>query len=249
MQCRKCDFVFLRNPPPYEKLESDFAWEKTSKKVTAKRHTKAPVQAAVAKSTKNLRRSILKRRKIRDLVVKHMPANPGTVVDIGCMKGNTLISLCKELEEAGHNTKPVGIEISADLAAIAQRKLRKIKGTCLHADALSALSSLPNQQSGIVIMSAYLEHEYQPRLVLDQIHRTLTPDGIVVLKVPNYACWNRLLTRGSWCGFRYPDHVNYFTPASLRSLAQRSNLLIKRSNWLDRLPTSDNMYAVLARNS
>lgn len=175
-----------------------------------------------------------------------MPDNPGTVVDIGCMKGNTLINLCKELKDAGRNPKPVGIEISAELAEIAQRKLKKIKGNCLHADALSALTSLPDHQSGIVIMSAYLEHEYQPRLVLEQIHRVLTPTGIAVLKVPNYACWNRHFTRANWCGFRYPDHVNYFTPHSLAALAHRAGLSIQRSNWLDRLRTSDNMYAVLA---
>jgi SAM-dependent methyltransferase len=246
VECRNCGFVFLKNPPPYEKLEADFAWEKTAEKVTTKRHVQAPVQAALSKSTKQLRRSLLKRQKIRDLIIEFMPAEPKNVIDIGCMNGRTVIRLCKELIEAGYNPKPIGIEISAELAQTATRKLRKIKGTCIHADALQALQSLPDASSGIVIMSAYLEHEYQPRLVLEEIRRVLTPDGIAVLKVPNYASWNRHITGPRWCGFRYPDHVNYFTPKTLQTLCHRAGLPVIRSHWHDRFPTSDNMYAVLS---
>jgi len=68
MECRRCGFVFLQNPPPYKQLEADFAWEKTAEKVTSKRYSNAPVQAVIAGSTKKLRRSIFIRRKIRDLI-------------------------------------------------------------------------------------------------------------------------------------------------------------------------------------
>ena len=29
MECASCTFVYLRNPPEYKHLVSDFAWEKT----------------------------------------------------------------------------------------------------------------------------------------------------------------------------------------------------------------------------
>ncbi|NOX98364.1 MAG: class I SAM-dependent methyltransferase [Verrucomicrobia bacterium] len=249
VECSNCQYTFLANPPPYEELESTFAWEKTSQKSTSQRHSAAPVQAVIAQSSKKLRRSLFKRRKIRDLAVAHMPEQPGTVIDIGCMKGDTLIRFCKELRENNYKPLPVGIEISTELAQRADKKLKKIGGRCLHADALNGLRSLADSSSGVVIMSAYLEHEYQPLSVLKEVSRVLLPDGIAVIKVPNYACWNRYITGKRWCGFRYPDHVNYFTPRTLREICLQANLKCVRFNWLDRFPTSDNMYAVVGKSS
>ena len=67
---------------------------------------------------------------------------------------------------------------------------------------------------------------------------------VVILKVPNYACWNRKLRGKKWCGYRFPDHVNYFTPETLRILAETADFRVRQTLW-DRLPLSDNMYAVL----
>ena len=49
-----------------------------------------------------------------------------------------------------------------------------------------------------------------------------------------------------WCGYRWPDHVNYFTPATLQRMAEAAGLRVARMNALDRSPLSDSLYAVLA---
>jgi hypothetical protein len=85
-------------------------------------------------------------------------------------------------------------------------------------------------------------------VLLRKLHRVLSQDGLVVLKVPNFACVNRLLRGGRWCGFRYPDHVNYFTPTTLRRLALESGFEVSQG-FLDCLPTSDTMYAVLRKSA
>ncbi|MCF6311112.1 MAG: class I SAM-dependent methyltransferase [Verrucomicrobiales bacterium] len=247
VECLNCQYTFLANPPPYQELETTFAWEKTSQQSTSQRHSSTPIQAVVAQSSKKLRRSLFKRRKIRDLAIAHMPEQPGTIVDIGCMKGDTLIRFCKELRENHFNPTPIGIEISTELAQRADKKLKKIGGRCIHADALSALSSIAPSCSGLVIMSAYLEHEYQALAVLKQVSRVLKSDGIAVIKVPNFASWNRHIMGKRWCGFRYPDHVNYFTPKTLMKLCSQADLQSVRFSWRDRFPTSDNMYAVVAK--
>ena len=51
-----------------------------------------------------------------------------------------------------------------------------------------------------------------------------------------------------WCGFRYPDYLNYFTPASLRRMAEKCGYSVK-SAFSQRLPTSDNMYAILKKTA
>lgn len=50
-----------------------------------------------------------------------------------------------------------------------------------------------------------------------------------------------------WCGFRWPAHVNYLTPRTLRLLAASANLEVSRMTVFDRHPFSDNLYAVLRR--
>ncbi len=71
---------------------------------------------------------------------------------------------------------------------------------------------------------------------------------MAIVKVPNYGCLNRMVMGRRWCGFRYPDHLNYFTPGTLRAAAEASGFRA----WFGltfRLPTSDNMYAVLSKAS
>jgi hypothetical protein len=49
-----------------------------------------------------------------------------------------------------------------------------------------------------------------------------------------------------WCGFRYPDHLNYFTPDTLRRLARQAGFECGFGpGW--RLPVSDNMWALLRK--
>ena len=39
-----------------------------------------------------------------------------------------------------------------------------------------------------------------------------------------------------WCGFRFPDHVNYFTPTSLKALATSIGYEFR---WMNRLSLFD----------
>jgi len=248
-ECRGCGFPYLENSPDYERLKVEFAWEKTSRKVTAKRQAAAPVRSAASEQMKKLKRDVFRRRKIRDLVVDAFEAEAirGHLVDVGCGTGWALQSISTELRDAGYRVTPIGIEISEKLAASAHKKCRKLKGRCLHADALSGFETLPAESVAGIIMSSYLEHEVRPREVLAAALISMKPGASCIVKLPNYACINRSVVGANWCGFRYPDHVNYFTPGTLRRMAEEEGFEIGRQRWVDRLPTSDNMYAVLRK--
>ncbi|HEV3241735.1 MAG TPA: hypothetical protein VGY14_00515 [Methyloceanibacter sp.] len=65
------------------------------------------------------------------------------------------------------------------------------------------------------------------------------------LKVsPEPARLNRDMLGAKWCGFRYPDHVNYFITNSLGAMAGDCGLKLKLLNPI-RLPLDDNINAVL----
>ena len=47
-------------------------------------------------------------------------------------------------------------------------------------------------------MQSYLEHEDSPLEVLINSYNLMNSDGVLIIKVPNYDCFNRLL-RGKKC--------------------------------------------------
>lgn len=238
-ECVSCGCVYLENPPTYEALEEDFAWEKTSAKEEERRKEKRPAAKAVSTAWKQFRQKVLKRDKLMDLVRVHIPT--GSVLDIGCGGGGTLARLPGE----GHI--PYGIEISKALAAESNQLAEAGGGKVIQASALEGAKQFPEKQFDGVMMSAFLEHEVQPGPLLNELHRILKPGGCIIIKVPNYGCVNRSVRGGEWCGFRFPDHVNYFTPQSLTQLAKQTGYKIARFRFQDKMPTSDNMWAVIKK--
>lgn len=83
-----------------------------------------------------------------------------------------------------------------------------------------------------------------PKPVLGELHRVLKPGGVAIIKVPNYGSINRRVMGAKWCGFRFPDHLNYFTPASLTAMVRDCGYRVRRFGILDRMPTSDNMWMI-----
>jgi hypothetical protein len=56
---------------------------------------------------------------------------------------------------------------------------------------------------------------------------------------------NRIVRGNKWCGFRFPDHVNQFTPKTLLRMVRDANYKVVKFNFFDYLPTSDNMWMVI----
>ena len=83
--------------------------------------------------------------------------------------------------------------------------------------------------------------------MVHNLYAKMAPGGLAAVKVPNYGSLNRRLMQGRWCGFRFPDHVNYFDKASLRRLAEDAGFRAEIPLWQS-LPTDDNMLAILVKS-
>lgn len=184
---------------------------------------------------KRFRKRVMKRNKLMALVRRYFA--PGPILDVGCGSGRRTLEL-------GDRFVPCGIEISRHLAAEAHRLFSSRGGTVVHGDGPSGLKQFPDNYFSGGIMCSYLEHELHPRRALRGAFQVLKPGGRLIIKVPNFGSINRRLRQARWCGIRLPDHVNYFTPASLRRLVEEAGLCIVQFNLLDHLPTSDNMWLV-----
>jgi len=255
VECLETGMVYLENPPAYADLNVHFAWEKTYANETILRQQREPVFSLASRAVKKIRgRLKLKSKMVKTsvaLLVKM--AKEGEVVrtlDIGCGSAAASYQIAQEMRDLhGIEVKPVGIEISEKLQAAAEERLRPFDGEIIHAPGSEGVREIEKSSIDLIVLCSYLEHEIQPLEVLRRCRDVLTEHGRIVIKVPNYGCLNRMVRQGRWCGFRYPDHVNYFTPRTLRILVENAGLRIARLGFRNRLPTNDNMLAVVARRN
>ena len=234
-KCAQCCLVYLENPPVYEDLEETFAWEKTSHQVSQEKKKKESALRRGVRVIEHYKDRLIRRDKLIDLVKQYFPAGP--VIDIGCGGGEVMSRLDQKYI-------PFGVEVSKLLSGRAQQVAKSRGGRVFCGNALLGLDTFEKDFFGAAIMSAYLEHESAPREVLQKIMRILRYGAHLVIKVPNYGCLNRIVMGQKWCGFRYPDHVNYWTPKTLIKIITDTGFEIVRFNIWDRFPTSDNMWLV-----
>ena len=253
VRCAETGFVYLPDPPSYDALAGEHAWESTFAAERARRRREEPVVSAVGSWMKRARRRVFRARNpFADIVGARLARNgatpPYSIVDVGCSHAAFTRSIAERLGGRGLRVAMTGIEVSPALAAAARETLAPIGGTVVEASALEGVRSLEPASATAVLMSSFLEHEAQPLELLHEVRRSLRIGGFAVVKVPNFASWNRVVRGARWCGFRYPDHVNYFTPRTLQLLSENAGLRFEQG-WLDRFPLSDNMYAVLSRTA
>jgi len=229
--CAACNLVYLRNPAEYAALEEDFAWEKTYEEKKTATEGSTPISPYVRTIRTKLGltrdRTAAFRRWFHD----------GHVLDIGCGDGARIKP----------PMTPYGIELSTALHARADSEMRKSGGYCIHGAGAEAIWKFDEGQFDGIVMFSYLEHETNVMSVLRGARRALKDNGRVFVRVPNYGSLNRKAIGPKWCGFRYPDHVNYFTLATLKNAARRAGFLATLINRIT-LPLDDNV-SVLLRKS
>ena len=256
-RCRDTGFVYLENPPGYDSLKDDLAWQVTSERESRQRASTEPLRYAASRWLKHLRRAVLKRHKVADMTLdlatraadERGGHNAVHLVDVGCGWGELLGLVMERMPPAlRRRCVPHGVELSTELARLSNAALAPYGGRCEHASALDGMARFATDGLDVIVLSSFLEHEIAPLPLLRQCHDALRPGGAVLVKVPNHASWNRVLRGPRWCGYRWPDHVNYFTPHTLRAMAVKAGLEVERMNWRDLFPLSDSLYAVLRRS-
>ncbi len=227
IQCSECFFVYMPNVPIYERMKEELAWERN---FPSEKKLKLP---------KKIRRSIkalIKRNKLLYLLEKFNIK--GNILDIGCGSG-------AKFDDLPTKFIPFGVDISLESANKAKSNFEKRGGTAVCAPATDVLLNFEEGFFSAAILRSYLEHEHYPLEVLDGLRKTIKDNGSVIIKVPNYGSINRIVRGKKWCGYRFPDHVNQFTPSTLRKMVLKAGYEIIKFNYSDKQLTSDNMWMVI----
>lgn len=246
VECLETGMVFLENPPDYVSFEETFAWEKQFEIEKARRQNAEPIRSKVSQFLKYLRTKLHSResieREAERLILGQKRKDCLVVLDVGCGIGIKLQRICAFMQNT-HDIKlqPIGIEISIQQAEQANYELSLVDGYCIQKTAIEGLQSTQDETFDLLILHSFLEHEINPLPLLEACRDKMVDSGQILIKVPNYDCINRKIRQEKWCGFRYPDHVNYFTPDTLKRIIEAAGL---KCSELTAQPFNDNMWAV-----
>ena len=232
VECSDCGFVYLWNVPDYSRLVDEFAWEKCYEAENRRRMQERGQSKRIAKAFRDILARLSRSGQIYQQLFKL-----GAVLDVGCGAGNSVPAGCT----------PFGIELSRNLWQESNARMQQRGGYCVHAPAVEGIDTFKPKTFSGVILRSILEHERQPLTLLAKVSRVLRDDGAVFVRVPNYGSLNRRIRGANWCGFRYPDHVNYFTTGSLTDMAAKCDFQLKLLHPL-RVAVDDNINGVLHKS-
>ncbi len=151
-------------------------------------------------------------------IVERYQLGEKRVVDVGCGYGHYLIHFGPDSLGLDANGKSREFALSIGLEV----------RDCNVEDALP----LPEGSVQAVWCANLLEHLVAPHLLLSRLHRALTPDGLLVAKVPVIPPWFvqkgvRLLGRP--LGFEASEHINAFTPSTFAFTVERAGFQVIES--------------------
>jgi 2-polyprenyl-3-methyl-5-hydroxy-6-metoxy-1,4-benzoquinol methylase len=130
--------------------------------------------------------------------------NTNRFLDVGCGAG-TLLDIGKEL-----NWDVFGVEVSKPAAEhLSKRGLNVFHGTLEEAN-------FPNNNFDVITCTEVIEHVTNPKELLKEIARIITPKGILWMTTPHSRGLSGRLLGANWSAVAPPEHLNLFSVESLK---------------------------------
>lgn len=157
------------------------------------------------------------------------------ILDLGCGNGN--ISIIYKTKTA---SDLYGVDISEK--AVMEAKKKKIKA--IKKDLNNEKIPFKNEFFDVVIAGEIIEHVFDTDFLLEEIHRVLKNDGILILSTPNIASWHGRISLllgfipygiepgcrkyyGTFLNIKkVSGHIRGFTLISLKKMIKQKNFKI-----------------------
>jgi O-antigen biosynthesis protein len=184
----------------------------------------------------------------RPEVAELVPADVNRVLDIGCAAG----FLGAGLKERGVR-EVWGIELDEAAATAARERLDQV----LLGDVYELGKTLEDGFFDAVVMADVLEHLVHTEAALALARRILTPQGKLVLSLPNMRHWStvRMLLEGDWAyqdaGIMDRTHLRFFTLRSAMITLRAAGFTVEHAAGINLSPPpagfADELEAVMGK--
>ncbi len=124
----------------------------------------------------------------------------------------------------------VALEFDEDACRIC----KDISGVSPISDSFESFES-PRDSFDCILMSQVLEHASDIRLWIDRSRSLLTPNGVLVVAVPNFASFLATALKIKDPFVIPPDHLNYFNGRALSRLVEKSGFEVLRIETVSRV--------------
>jgi len=153
---------------------------------------------------------------IKHLLMRIVPRKEnGKLLDIGCGNGSFL----KWLKE--HGWHAYGLEINKEAV-----NLCKANGIEVFEGELIEVH-FANENFDVITLIQVLEHVHNPSAILNEVHRILKTDGLLLIAVPNFGCLDRKILGADWPHLDIPRHLYHFELSTLKKLLEKNRFEIK----------------------
>lgn len=151
-------------------------------------------------------------RKKLGFVKKFLPSD-SKILDFGCAMGDFI--------EAG---KQNGFQMSGyDVSGYAASQVENRYGVKTKSEKL-AKNLFPQGYFDAIVSFDVIEHTTIFKQTLSFFYAWLKPRGLLFMTTPNIESWDAKLLGNKWYGYtKIPQHINYFSPRSMKMLLKESN--------------------------
>ncbi len=207
VQCPSCGLIYQNPRPTMEDMPHHYPLEYDSYNLDPNSTHASWLRRLVTQYGLNKRIRIITREK-----------KQGRLLDVGCATGQFLMEM-----RQNPGWELFGVETNPHAAQVANEKngLTVFNGFLENA-------KYPNLFFDAITLWDVLEHLHDPTASLEEIHRILKPDGILVARVPNKGGWDSKLFGKHWFGWDVPRHLFIFNQRTLTRLLEKNSFEIQR---------------------
>ena len=205
-KCLDCGMVFVNPQYRREELERLYQYEEDADKL-------------IDLYARSITPTVVKDLDwLLDKIEKCLPGK-GRLLDVGCGPGYFV----ERAAQRGWDAYGVDFGSWVKKAAAARSVANIFIGSVKE-------QNFPDGFFDVVSASQVFEHLPAPTKDLEGIRQIIRSGGIFYANVPNYRCLSILLGRDDFELNDPPQHINYFTPASLRTLVERTGFQVLQTS-------------------
>ncbi|MDR2911518.1 MAG: class I SAM-dependent methyltransferase [Bacteroidales bacterium] len=147
-------------------------------------------------------------------IVKRIACSRNNLLDVGCGTG-FFLAYCKK-----HGWNITGVERNT----IARKKTEER----INASVYTSIYAVTGKKFDVITLWHVFEHLFNINKSFEQLKSMLTPHGFMIFALPNKCSMDAGIYGSNWAAFDVPRHLSHFSPVSVRLLAEKHGMVVKK---------------------